>query len=315
VQITGIDLRLFEFDYDVTWYVFFLNADETIYGRYGGRDATGDQSRISTKGLRHAMGRALEAHQTPPPPAKRADPPLRPEDIPAAKRHKGCIHCHNINEFRRTDAKAAGTWDRSSVWAYPPPDNVGITVDLDAGDRVKAIRAGSPAEKAGIKPGDVLRRLNGLPVASFGDASYALHKAPAKGSIPVVWTQGGKERTGTLELPDGWRKTNITWRPSLLDILPSAPFAGEELTADDRRRLGLTAARAAFRVGDNIHPTLVTAGFRAGDVVIGFNGVALDGGTGDLLGYLRRNFLVGDAVAVDVLRGGRRTEVKLMLSN
>jgi len=310
-----MDLRVFDFDYDVTWYVFFLNADETVYGRYGGRDARGDQTRISLKGLRYAMGRALEAHQAAPPPAKRTDPPLRPEDIPAAKRHKGCIHCHNVNEFRRSDAKAAGAWDRSTVWAYPPPDNVGITVDLDAGDRVKAVAAGSPVDKAGIKPGDVLRRLNGVPVASFADASYALHKAPAKGSIPVVWAQAGKERTATLELADGWRKTNITWRPSLLDILPSAPFAGEDLTADDRRRLGLTANRAAFRVGDNIHPTLVTAGFRTGDVVVGFNGVALDGTTGDLLGYVRRNFLVGDTVTVDVLRAGRRTEVRLVLSN
>ena len=70
-----------------------------------------------------------------------------------------------------------------------------------------------------------------------------------------------------------------------------------------------------FRLGDNIHPTLVTAGFRTGDVVVGFNGVALDGSTGDLLGYVRRNFLVGDAVTVDVLRAGRRTEVKLVLAN
>ena len=35
-----MDLRRFEFDFDLTWYAFFLNADETIYGRYGGRDAT-----------------------------------------------------------------------------------------------------------------------------------------------------------------------------------------------------------------------------------------------------------------------------------
>ena len=90
--------------------------------------------------------------------------------------------------------------------------------------------------------------------------------------------------SGHLELAEGWRKTNITWRPSLLDILPSAPFAGDDLTADDRRRLGLSAARAAFQIGENVHPSLAKAGFRTGDVVVGFNGVALDGTTGDLLG-------------------------------
>ena len=35
VKIAGIDLRRFEFDHDLTWFCFFLNADETIYGRYG----------------------------------------------------------------------------------------------------------------------------------------------------------------------------------------------------------------------------------------------------------------------------------------
>ena len=60
---------------------------------------------------------------------------------------------------------------------------------------------------------------------------YALHKAPVKGAIPVSWVRDGKEQSGTLEVADGWRKTNLTWRPSMLDILPSAPFSGDELTA------------------------------------------------------------------------------------
>src|SRR5205809_384614 len=103
-----MDLRRFEFDYDLTWYVFFLNADETIYGRYGGRDASDAESRISMKGLRYAMDRALEAHQKLPAPQVLSGKSVRAEDYAAAKSHKGCIHCHNINEFRRSDAKAAG---------------------------------------------------------------------------------------------------------------------------------------------------------------------------------------------------------------
>ena len=66
MKIAGVDLRRFEFDYDLTWFVFFLNADETIYGRYGGRDASDAEARISMKGLRYAMDRALEAHKSPP---------------------------------------------------------------------------------------------------------------------------------------------------------------------------------------------------------------------------------------------------------
>jgi hypothetical protein len=33
----------------------------------------------------------------------------------------------------------------------------------------------------------------------------------------------------------------------------------------------------------------------------------------DLLGYVRRNFLVEDTVTVDILRGGKRIGVRLVL--
>jgi predicted metalloprotease with PDZ domain len=313
VTITGMDLRRFEFDHDLTWYVFFLNADETVYGRYGGRDPSDAESRISTKGLRYAMERALETHQNPPPRQSFPGSPVRAEDYNAAKRHRGCVHCHNVNEFRRADLQAAGKWDRNSVWVYPLPENVGLTLDIDVGNRVNAVAAGSAADRAGLKPGDFVTRLNGYPVASFGDASYALHKAPAKGSIPVVWTRGGKEQSGTLDVADGWRKTNLTWRPSMLDILPSVPFSADDLSAAEKRRFGLSESRAAIRQDATVHSTLRAAGIQAGDVVIGFDGQSVDGGVGELLGYLRRNYLVGETVTVNLIRGGKRVDLKLVL--
>ena len=75
------------------------------------------------------MGRALEAHQSPPKPQPRPGQPVRAEDFAAAKRGNGCIHCHNVNEYRRADLRAKGQWDRDEVWAYPLPENVGITLD------------------------------------------------------------------------------------------------------------------------------------------------------------------------------------------
>jgi len=308
-----MDLRRFEFDYDLTWYAFFLNADGTIYGRYGGRDATSADARLSLKGLRYAMDRALEAHKTPPTPPPPDGAPVRAEDFRAARQHKGCIHCHNINEFRRADAKAAGTWERDSLWVYPLPDNVGVTLDVDVGDRVKAVAPGSAAGRAGLKPGDQLTRLNGYPVSSFADASYALHKAQAKGTIPVTWVRDGKESSGTLEVAEGWRKTNVTWRPSMLDILPSVPFVGDDLTAEEKKGLGLPAGRAAFRQGDRVHATLAAAGLRAGDVVVGFDRVAVDGSMDELLGYVRRNYLVGETLTVDVLRDGKPVSLRWVL--
>src|SRR5262249_58844249 len=61
-RIDDSDLNLFEFDYDLTFMVFFLNAGERIYGRYGGRDGRGPDTRMSLAGLHHAMGAALDTH-------------------------------------------------------------------------------------------------------------------------------------------------------------------------------------------------------------------------------------------------------------
>ena len=39
VQMYGVDLSLFQFQGQLTWAAVFLNADGTIYGRYGSRGA------------------------------------------------------------------------------------------------------------------------------------------------------------------------------------------------------------------------------------------------------------------------------------
>lgn len=312
-KVAGLDLRVFEFDYDLTWYVFLLNADETVYGRYGGRDATSAESRLSLKGLRYALTQAQEAHKAPPPVRPLAGKPVRAEEFAAASRHRGCIHCHNVNEFRRADLIAASQWDRNDVWVYPLPENIGLTLDLDVGNRVQTVRPDTPAAQAGLKPGDRVLTLNGHRVASFADATFALHKAPIQGVVPITWSRDGREQSVSLELRNGWRKTDLTWRPSMLDLVPAVPFDGTDLTADEKKRFGLAESRAAFRQAETVHSTLKAAGLQAGDVVVGFDGRVVNGTTRDLLGHVRRNYLVGDTVTVNVIRSGKQIDLRLVL--
>src|SRR6185503_13876764 len=65
VQMKGVDLRLFQFDYDQSWAVFFLNAGGTIYGRYGTRagDKKNAATYLSIPSLKKAMERALALHR------------------------------------------------------------------------------------------------------------------------------------------------------------------------------------------------------------------------------------------------------------
>ena len=286
-----------------------------MLGRYGGRDAKSDDGRISLAGLRYAMEKALERHRAAPKPPAERPKPIRAEDYKAAGMRRGneCIHCHQVNEFRRADAKAAGTWSRDDLWVYPLPENVGLTLDVDRGDVVKAVAAGSPAAKAGLMPGDVLTRVNGYPVASFADAQYALHKAPKRGAIPVEWQSGTNAMKGDLEVADGWRKTNLTWRASLLDILPSLPISAEDLTAAEKKALGLPEKQAAFRQDKFVHSTLKAVGLKAGDVVVALDGRPVEGAMEDFLGLVRREHLVGDTITLNVLREGKPVALKVTL--
>jgi S1-C subfamily serine protease len=105
----------------------------------------------------------------------------------------------------------------------------------------------------------------------------------------------------------------VTWRPSRLDILPSAPFSGDDLTAAEKRQLGLPEAQAAFRQDETVHIILREAGVRKDDVIVGFDGKTVDGTMVQLLGYVRRNYLVGDEITINVLRDGKPVDLRLKL--
>ena len=52
VQANRLDLTKFQFDYDLTFSVFFMNPDGTIYGRYGTRSSRKEANReLSGNGL------------------------------------------------------------------------------------------------------------------------------------------------------------------------------------------------------------------------------------------------------------------------
>src|SRR5262245_57546756 len=109
-----------------------MNASGKVYGRFGGRDAKGPDTRNSLEGLHFAMEAALARHRAEP--QAKADTPTRAplyiERLPTARARRGCIHCHQVKEILRDEQVTAGTWQRDSVYTYPLPENIGITLDV-----------------------------------------------------------------------------------------------------------------------------------------------------------------------------------------
>src|SRR5687767_10841194 len=56
VYANAMDLSLFQFDYDQSWAAFMMNADKTIYGRYGTRSHQHEsEDDVSLNGFAEAL--------------------------------------------------------------------------------------------------------------------------------------------------------------------------------------------------------------------------------------------------------------------
>lgn len=315
-RIDTLDLNLFDFDYDLTFMVFFLDAEENVYARYGGRDAENPDKRQSLEGLHYTMQSVLDMHHR----AQHAfapkaqDAPKYLRDIPGGRRGRGCMHCHQVKEVLNSQLQRTGQWNRDRIWRYPLPENVGILLEIDRGNVIKEVTRPTPASVAGLQAGDVLERLNGVPIHSFADAQLALDRAPTSGSIDVTWRRGGQMLQEKLVLPEGWRKSDLTWRPSMQRLVPKARLYGVDLTTEEKKALGLTPLQLAFRQKDSVPAQAQAAGIRPGDIILGVDDKQLDGmDVIDFLRYVQRTYLVGDRVIIDLLRDGKRLHLPMEL--
>jgi S1-C subfamily serine protease len=144
-----------------------------------------------------------------------------------------------------------------------------------------------------------------VPIHSLADAAFALDRAPNAGKIAVTWKRKNATSSASLELPEGWRKSDIAWRPSLQYLVPSIPVYGTDLTAAEKKALGLSARQMAFRQRDQVHSRAQAAGIRGGDIIVGVDGKQLEGMDVDLHDFVRKEYLIGDRIVVNVLRDGK----------
>jgi hypothetical protein len=335
----GMDLALFQYDYDQSWAAFFLNADLTIYGRYGTRSHRTESERdVSLEGFAKALEGALELHAQYPAnkaalAAKRGAPPDArvPEDYPtfkgrftAALDYKGavaksCIHCHQLGEAQRLVWRNAGKPIPTVLMhPYPNPKILGLVMDPKQRARVLAVTAGSQAESDGFKVGDDIATFGGQPVLSIADLQWVLHHAGETGSIATGVVRDGKPVALTLTLAAGWRlRDDISWRATSWDLrrMVTGGLTLEDLASDARKTAKIGDSVLALRVtnvgqfGD--HAVGKNAGFQKDDLI-----VALDGKTERLtesewMAALVARTKPGDVVSVKVRRGASELDLKL----
>jgi serine protease Do len=337
VQANVIDLSRFHFDFDQSFAIILMNPDGTIYGRFGTRSARPEWDDISLHGLRKAMAEALRMHRDydrvkPSLAGKQVKPsryrtPLDYPSLSARYREKldyegqvarSCIHCHQIRDAERRVYRSAGEPMPDEVlYPYPDPEVLGLSMDPKEMATVARIAPGSIADRAGLRPHDAVASLAGQPLLSIADLQWVLHNAPATARLKAEVLRDGGTKELTLDLPDGWRRGDISWRTTSWELRRMA-LGGmrlDDLADDQREGAGLPKDGMALRVrhvgefGD--HAVAKKAGFRKGDLIVAFDGQERRMTESDLFAYALQRKRPGDAVDVTVLRDGERTTLRL----
>jgi len=329
IQTNRLDLDLFQYDYDMSWAAMFLNADGTIYGRYGSRNASGPLSDglLSVTAFRKAAERALALHAdfpaNKPQLAAKTGPKAEyktPTEIPGltdrpveATERKQCIHCHMVKEYSLRAKWEAGTLTLEDLYVFPQPTNVGLTMDVDDGLLVKAVASHSPAADAGLTAGDELMSLGGQPLISLADIQWALNVAPSPGKLAVTVRRGGHRIDTSIPLRGEWKKSDIAWRASSWYGLRQG-LKVEALAESEKASRGLAADSLALMVKNLFGKSataLPTAGVKQGDVIIAVDGRTQAMTDSDFLVWLRLAHGPKDTVRFTVLRGNEKHELNV----
>ncbi len=342
VSANGLDLSLFQYDTDQSFAVFMLNADGTVYGRFGTRsDRTNWIGDVSLIGMAKALKGGLDLHAayaarpagSPVPPGlamKRGPAPLFPvpERFPTLTKYgagldyqgkvvQSCIHCHQVGDAQRDHLWKQGPLPEEVLFPYPHPKAFGLILDPRETATVKDVVKGSPAEAAGFKAGDAIKAMNEQQLLSIADVQWVLHRTPAEGgTVEVEVQRGGTKVELDWKLPAGWRRADdLSWRASSWGLRRMATGGIKLEPLPGERPAGVPAtgmALLAKHVGEfGAHATAKNAGFRKDDVIVSFDGRTDLPRESDVFAHVLLAKRPGDAVAVRVVRAGRPMDFKL----
>jgi|GEM_PF-233913 len=334
-RMNGVNLRRFQFDYDTTWNAFFLDEKLNVYSRYGGRDHGEPEARLSKESLLQTMREVLAVHKAQKTASLRerrrhwqpVEPGVfTPRDIPLLKKgHQGCVHCHQVREYRYLQSALDKTFSRRDIYDWPLPENIGIAFDRKHGYRVRKVDPKSAAAKAGIKVGDVATRVNDVPVHSEYDVRWVLGRSDESKPLRITLSRSvagkrrvvgirakrnpGERRELTLSFrpPAGWKTTEIGWRKSLRSLPLPFGIRGYSLTRSQRKELHLREDRMAIRIVSVTRKGLAgSLGLRRKDTVVALADDTRNRTLEELKSDLVRRYRAGDVVRLTVLRDGKQ---------
>jgi serine protease Do len=146
---------------------------------------------------------------------------------------------------------------------------------------IEAVEPGSPAEKAGLKGGDVITSVNGRPVKTGNDLVNPIALAPIGSKVKLTYIRDRAQKEATAEVGD---RTRVF--PNVAGRMSDQPGSGEAVPTEFGLHVEELTPERGHRVGmEGLKGVLVTEvepasfaddlGFGRGDVISQVNGEAV----------------------------------------
>jgi serine protease Do len=144
-------------------------------------------------------------------------------------------------------------------------------LDRPRGALVSSVVQGAPAEKADIKPGDIILSVDGKPISLSNDlASLIANTKPGKDATLEVWrgreSKSVRVRVEELEEPATLRADREQRRDD--DSAARLGLAVRPLTQEEKEQIKTSGSLAV----EDVTGPAAAAGVRPGDIVLGVNG-------------------------------------------
>src|SRR5713226_3094178 len=144
---------------------------------------------------------------------------------------------------------------------------------------IMGVEPGSPAEKAGLKGGDVITSVNGHPVKSGNDLVNPIAQAPIGSKVRIDYVRDRAQKEATAEVGDRTRVFPNTAGPLGDQPGETAPsefgLHVEELTPDRGHRVGMEGQKGVLVTEVDPASFADDLGFGRGDVISQINGEAV----------------------------------------
>ena len=178
-------------------------------------------------------------------------------------------------------------------------------LDKPEGALVSNVEKGGPADKAGLQPGDVIRKVNGTPIVASGDLPALIGQAtPGEKVTLEIWRQGKPEEI-TAKLGDASEKVASAAQADEKVAKGRIGLALRPLEPQERREAGVDGGLLVEGTGG----PAAMAGVQPGDVLVAVNGTPVKS-----VEQVRAALAKSDkSVALLIMRDGNRIFVPVRI--